>query len=95
MLVKILSILPMVERQYTDRQDGQVKVFKVKGYIVHNGEGTLYVEAVQEMAELMEKTPIQPNDCAFMSLTSVARKYQSNGTERYSNEFQVKSFFMI
>ena len=95
MVTKIIKVFPMTSRQYTDRQ-GNSATFKTKGFILHNGSGTIYAEAVQENAENLDTLDIHENDCAFVQLASVARTYKdSKGNERYSNEFTITQMVMI
>ena len=95
MFVQIVSIFPKVSRDYTDRM-GQRQVFTSIGMIIDCGHGTIYVEAVQEVAAEIEKLELHPKDCAMVQLAMVARSYKtSQGEERYSNEFTIKRFVQV
>lgn len=92
MFVKIVQVFPITSRAYTDRL-GNNQVFYSKGMIIDGGEGTMYVEAVQEQAQELEKAGIKQGECAFVQLGYVARPYKAqNGDERYSNEITIKRF---
>lgn len=95
MVTKIIKVFQMSTRQYTDRQ-GVAQVFKSKGFILHNGDGTIYAEAVQEQADQLQQLDIHEGDCAFVQLASVAREYKTQqGETRYSNEFTIRQMVMI
>lgn len=95
MLVKFTSIYPLSEREYTDRM-GNKQVFKSKGFMMQTSYGTLYAEAVQELAESLNKLDIKVGDCAMIQLSSVAREYTTqSGEKRVSNEFTLRQVFMI
>lgn len=95
MLVKFTSIYPLSEREYTDRM-GNKQVFKSKGFMMQTSDGTLYAEAVQELAESLNKLDIKVGDCAMIQLSSVAREYTTqSGEKRVSNEFTLRQVFMI
>lgn len=95
MLVKFISIQPMSEREYTDRL-GNKQVFKSKGFTMQTSDGTIYAEAVQELAESLNKLDIKSGDCAMIQLSSVAREYTTqSGEKRVSNEFTLRQLFMI
>lgn len=95
MLVKFTSIYPISEREYTDRM-GNKQVFKSKGFMMQTSDGTLYAEAVQELAESLNKLDIKVGDCAMIQLSSVAREYTTqSGEKRVSNEFTLRQVFMI
>lgn len=95
MLVKFTSIYPLSEREYTDRM-GNKQVFKSKGFMMQTSDGSLYAEAVQELAESLNKLDIKVGDCAMIQLSSVAREYTTqSGEKRVSNEFTLRQVFMI
>ena len=95
MVAKIIQVFPLNARQYTDRQ-GQNQVFKAKGFILNNGDGNIYAEAVQEQADVLEQLDIKAGDCAFVQLSSVARTYKTaKNEERYANEFTIRQMLMI
>ena len=95
MVVQFIQVLPLAKREYTDRS-GQAATFKSKGFIIHNGDGTLYVEAIQELAEKLESLNIEAGACALVQIGSVAREYETNsGEKRYSNELTFRNVQML
>lgn len=95
MVVKIVSVMPMAQRAYTDRQ-GRADVFKTKGFILQHSSGEFYVEAVQKDAETLEAMDIKNGDCAFVSFRVVCRSYKTaQGDTRYSNEITLNTMILI
>ena len=95
MVVQFIQVLPLAKREYTDR-NGQAATFKSKGFVIHNGDGTLYVEATQELAEKLESLNIEAGACALVQIGSVAREYKTNaGETRYSNELTFRNVQML
>lgn len=95
MFVQIVSVFPKVSRNYTDRM-GASQVFNSIGMIIDCGHGTIYVEAVQEVAAEVENLQLKPKDCAMVQLGMIARSYKtSQGEVRYSNEFTIKRIVIV
>lgn len=95
MFVKIVQVLPVISRNYTDRM-GANQEFRSMGLIVDSGNGTMFVEAVQELCAELEKLQLKSGDCALIQVASVARDYKaSSGDTRYSNEFTIKRFVLV
>lgn len=95
MVVKIIKVWALVAHEYTDR-NGQIQVFKAKGFTMQTSEGLFYAEAVGENAELLDKLDIKAQDTAFVQVSLRAREYKSqNGTERVSNEVTIQQMYMI
>lgn len=95
MVVQFIQVFPLAMREYTDR-NGQAATFKSKGFIIHNGDGTLYVEATQELAEKLESLNIEAGACALVQIGSVAREYKTKSDEtRYSNELTFRNVQML
>ena len=95
MLVKFIAVQPMSEREYTDRL-GNKQVFKSKGFTMQTSDGTVYAEAVQELAESLSRIDIKAGDCALVQMSSVAREYTTqSGEKRVSNEFTIRQMTML
>lgn len=95
MVVKIVKVLPTTSREYTDRQ-GQMQVFKSKGFIINAGEGNIYAEAVQETCTSLDNLDIHEGDCAFVQLQFNTRDYKtSKGDIRTANEVTIRQMMMI
>lgn len=87
--------MPVISRNYTDRM-GANQEFRSMGLIVDTGNGTMFVEAVQELCAELEKLQLKSGDCALIQVASVARDYKtSSGETRYSNEFTIKRFVLV
>lgn len=95
MVVKIVSVLPMAQRAYTDRQ-GRADVFKTKGFVLLHSTGEFYAEAVQKDAEALDALDIKSGDIAFVSFRVVCRSYKNTqGETRYSNEITLANMVLI
>lgn len=95
MLVKIIEVRPKVEREYIDNM-GQKQVFRSVGMLLHNGQGNMYVEAVQEMCTRFLESNVKAGYCMLCEIQPNARKFNdSKGGERYSNELTLKSYMLI
>lgn len=95
MVIKFVKVLPLVKRDYTDR-NGQSAVFRTKPFIIENESGKLYVEAIQEQADALEALDIHEGDCAFTQISTTAREYKtSNGDVRYANEITLTKCVML
>ena len=95
MVVKIVSVLPMTQRSYTDRQ-GRADVFKTKGFIFLHSTGEFYAEAIQKDAEALDSMDIKSGDIAFVSFRFVCRNYKTaQGETRYSNEITLSNMILI
>lgn len=95
MLVKILEVFPLVERQYTDR-DGRQQTFLSKGFILMSSHGNFYAEAVQDWASHWEKQNVKKNRVVDVALSYRCRDYKdANGLTRYSNELTITNMILI
>ena len=95
MVIKFVKVLPLVKRDYTDR-NGQSAVFRTKPFIIENESGKLYVEAIQEQADALEALDIHEGDCAFAQISTTAREYKTtNGDVRYANEITLTKCVML
>ena len=95
MLVKIINVWPLVAREYQTRE-GRTELFKVKQFVMSNGQSTYYCEAVQQTAETLEKLELVAGNVGNAIFTFRARDYKdSQGATRYSNEVTLQSFMPI
>ena len=89
MYVKIVKVLPLVQRTYTDR-NGQTQVFKSKGFLLSNGINNLYAEAIGNTAERYEQRTFDFSQHHVADLNISVREYtDKDGVVRYSNEIQL------
>ena len=87
--------MPLVTREYQTRE-GRTDLFKVKGFILSNGQSTFYCEAVQQTAETLENMQLVAGNVGNAVMTFRARDYKdSQGTTRYSNEITLQAFMPI
>lgn len=83
---KVLIVYPLVSREYTDRENNQ-RIFKSKGIILHDGQSSIYGEAIQDMAEQIDQMNLQVGEMVSVHLLCKAREYtDNNGTRRVTNE---------
>lgn len=95
MFVSIIQVFPLQSRDYTDRM-GAAQKFYSKGLLVNCSDGTIYLEAVQEVAQEIEKMELKPKDCALVQIGCVARMYKdSKGQDRLSNELTIKRLVIV
>lgn len=95
MFVKIIKVFPIVHRDYTDRK-GAKQQFHSKGFLICAGEGTIYVEAIQETATALESFGVKEYSLAFVQLAFSAREYKTaQGDVKLSNEVTVKQFIPV
>lgn len=95
MLVKILEIHPLVERQFTDKE-GRTQTFASKGFVLMSSRGAFYAEAVQEWATHWEKQNLKKNHVCDVALSFRCRDYKDkDGNTRYSNEIIISNMILI
>lgn len=95
MITKIIKVYPLDCREYTDRNN-QKQVFKVKAFILHDGDSSIYAEAIQQDAESLEALNPQPDTVVSVHLTCVCREYKTRNDElRYSNEFTIRKMMVL
>ena len=73
-IAKITKIGAMNERQYTNRQTGQVETFKSVGVWLYRGGDVISCEAVQENASKLIEAQVQNdqlNTTCFLCLVSM------------------------
>lgn len=95
MIAKVIKVFPIVHRDYTDRM-GAKQVFHSKGFLINAGEGTIYVEAIQETATALEDFGVQVGSVAFVQLVFNAREYKTaQGEIKLSNEVTLKQYIPL
>lgn len=95
MLVKILEIMPLVQRNYNDR-DGREQVFVSKGFVMMGAHGAFYAEAIQEWASHWDKQNLKKNHVVDVALSYRCRDYtDKEGVKRYSNELTITNMVLI
>lgn len=95
MIVKMTKVFPLVTREYTDRTNQQ-KVFKSKGFVLHDGTHSMYAEAVQETADQIEAMNVQEGEVVAVNLRCSMRSYKaSDGSDRYMNEITLLNLMTL
>lgn len=62
-------------------------MFKSKGFILHDGKSSFYVEAVQDNAESIESLNLKESDLVNAHISCRAREYTTKDSEvKYTNE---------
>lgn len=91
MITTLVQALPLVIREYTDRQ-GQTQIFKSKGFIFDDGQSSIYAEAVQEWAQRHEDYPVPVGSSVIIHPVCRCRSWKdNNNVEHYSNEFTIQN----
>lgn len=86
MITKVIMVFPLVEREYTDRENRK-QVFASKGLVLHDGKSSIYAEAIQEQAREVDKLDLQVGEAVSAHIQCRVREYtDSQGTKRVSNE---------
>ena len=95
-IAKITKIGAMNERQYTNRQTGQVETFRTVGVWLYRGGDLIYCEAVQENASKLIEAQVQndlQNTTCFLRLTSMVRDYTDRNNEvHYTTEMRLQAW---
>lgn len=89
MVAKVLVVYPLVEREYTNRENKKC-IFKSKGFGLHTGKSSIYAEALQEQAEELEKMNLQCGEMVSVYLQCRVREYtDSQGNKRVANDITI------
>lgn len=91
MLVTIQEQLPMVARDYPNRTTGRTDTFYSKGYVLSDGLNTFYAEALGNLAQRLEREPLNANGFVNVEVSMNARSYEnSNHEKRYSTDITIQ-----
>lgn len=91
MLVTIQEVLPMVARDYQNRTTGKADTFYSKGFVLSDGLNTFYAEAVGNLAQRLEREPLNTNGFVNVELSMMARSFEdSNHVKRYSTDITIQ-----
>lgn len=91
MLVTIQEVLPMVARDFDNKTTGKKDTFYSKGYVLSDGLNTFYAEAFGNLAQRLEREPLNVNGFVNVELSSNARSYEnSNNQKRYSTDIIIQ-----
>lgn len=88
-IVFIKKVLPLQERQYTDR-NGQQQTFVSRGFVLDDGIDCFYAEAVGDYARNLTQSQLNAEVLHGVSVTINARSFNDkNGVERFDNEIRI------
>lgn len=91
MLVTIHEVLPIVARDYDNRTTGKKDTFYSKGYVLSDGLNTFYAEAVGNLAQRLEREPLNTEGFVNVEISLSARKFtDTRGGERYSTDIIIQ-----
>lgn len=91
MLVSIQEVLPMVARDYDNKTTGKKDTFYSKGYVLSDGLNTFYAEAVGNLAQRLEREPLNPNGFVNVEVSMNARTYEdANHQKRFANDLIIQ-----
>lgn len=91
MLVTIHEVLPIVARDYDNRTTGKKDTFYSKGYVLSDGLNTFYAEAVGNLAQRLEREPLNTEGFVNVEISMSARKFtDTRGGERYSTDIIIQ-----
>lgn len=91
MLVTIQEVLPMVARDFDNKTTGKKDTFYSKGYVLSDGLNTFYAEALGNLAQRLEREPLNANGFINVEVSSNARSYEtSTNQKRYSTDIIIQ-----
>lgn len=91
MLVTIQEVLPMVARDFDNKTTGKKDTFYSKGYVLSDGLNTFYAEAVGNLAQRLEREPLNANGFVNVEVSMNARSYEtSTNQKRYSTDIIIQ-----
>lgn len=91
MLVSIQEVLPMVARDFDNKTTGKKDIFYSKGYVLSDGLNTFYAEAVGNLAQRLEREPLNPSAFVNVEVSMNARSYENaNHEKRYSTDIIIQ-----
>lgn len=91
MLVTIQEVLPMVARDFDNKTTGKKDTFYSKGYVLSDGLNTFYAEALGNLAQRLEREPLNANGFINVEVSANARSYEtSTNQKRYSTDIIIQ-----
>lgn len=91
MLVTIQEVLPMVARDFDNKTTGKKDTFYSKGYVLSDGLNTFYAEALGNLAQRLEREPLNASGFINVEISSNARSYEtSTNQKRYSTDIIIQ-----
>lgn len=91
MLVTIMNVLPIQARDYDNKTTGKKDTFYSKGYVLSDGLNTFYAEAVGNLAQRLEREPLNASGFVNVEISMNAREFQDkNNVTRYSTDIIIQ-----
>lgn len=91
MLVTIQEVLPMVARDFDNKTTGKKDTFYSKGYVLSDGLNTFYAEALGNLAQRLEREPLNASGFINVEVSANARSYEtSTNQKRYSTDIIIQ-----
>lgn len=91
MLVTIMNVLPIQARDFDNKTTGKKDTFYSKGYVLSDGLNTFYAEAVGNLAQRLEREPLNPSAFVNVEVSMNARSYENaNHEKRYSTDIIIQ-----
>lgn len=91
MLVTIQEVMPMVARDFDNKTTGKKDTFYSKGYVLSDGLNTFYAEALGNLAQRLEREPLNASGFVNVEVSSNARSYEtSTNQKRYSTDIIIQ-----
>jgi len=88
-LMLIKQVFQTQERPYTDKS-GNAQVFTTKAFVLTDGIDTVYAEMQGDLARANAQTQYDLSVMHAVQLQANVRQWKdSQGVERYSNEFRI------
>lgn len=91
MLVTIQEMLPMVARDFDNKTKGTKDTFYSKGFVLSDGLNTFYAEAIGNLAQRLEREPLNTSAFINVEVSMNARSYEdSKNQKRYSTDIIIQ-----
>lgn len=93
--VKIIEVCPIVQSDYVDK-NGQPQIYKSKGFVLHNGNNSVFCEAKGRYAEVLESRAFSKEQWYVADFNINCRTYKDKaGETRYSNDVELTRLNVI
>lgn len=81
----------MVARDFDNKTTGKKDTFYSKGFILSDGLNTFYAEALGNLAQRLEREPLNANGFVNVEVSMNARSYEtSTNQKRYSTDIIIQ-----
>lgn len=91
MLVTIQQVMPIVARTYPNKLTGREDTFYSKGYVLSDGLNTMYAEAIGNLAQRLEREPINTEGFVNVELSYMVHSYDTkDGVKKYTTDITIQ-----